>query len=84
MCTTPCGTTRFSPRFLNVFFRFVRFVGIGNARVDGFKLGHRLPSASSLLTSHIVFFLMTAPLRGPFRVRALVLVRWPRTGRLRR
>src|SRR5690348_14677508 len=30
------------------------------------------------------FFCATVPLRGPFRVRALVWVRCPRTGRLRR
>src|SRR5207244_2221555 len=30
------------------------------------------------------FFWATVPLRGPLRVRALVWVRWPRTGRLRR
>src|SRR5581483_609806 len=30
------------------------------------------------------FFCATVPLRGPLRVRALVCVRWPRTGRLRR
>src|SRR5206468_1664733 len=29
-------------------------------------------------------FLPATVLRGPLRVRALVLVRWPRTGRLRR
>ena len=29
------------------------------------------------------FFLATAALRGPFLVRAFVLVRWPRTGKLR-
>src|SRR5882672_1911776 len=32
----------------------------------------------------ITFFFAIAPLRGPLRVRALVLVRWPRTGRPRR
>src|SRR5580698_9599205 len=33
----------------------------------------------------VAFFLpATVPLRGPLRVRALVWVRWPRTGRLRR
>ena len=30
------------------------------------------------------FLFATVPLRGPLRVRALVWVRWPRTGRLRR
>src|SRR5450432_161463 len=30
------------------------------------------------------FLFATVPLRGPLRVRALVCVRWPRTGRLRR
>ena len=30
------------------------------------------------------FFLATAAFLGPLRVRALVDVRWPRTGRLRR
>ena len=32
----------------------------------------------------VFFFCATVPLRGPLRVRALVCVRCPRTGRLRR
>src|SRR3954470_3558555 len=38
----------------------------------------------SLRHGQITFFFAIAPLRGPLRVRALVLVRWPRTGRPRR
>ena len=40
--------------------------------------------AFSSVFSYSTFFFATAPLRGPLRVRALVRVRWPRTGRLRR
>src|SRR5687768_1112782 len=71
MCTKPWCTTRFSPRFLKVFF---------------FLLGALSPpaAASVFAMGYTVFFLATAPLRGPFRVRALVRVRCPRTGRLRR
>jgi hypothetical protein len=44
----------------------------------------QLEAGSWRLGSYTVFFFATAPLRGPFRVRALVFVRWPRTGRFRR
>jgi len=40
------------------------------------------PTANYFLPG--AFFLATAAFLGPFRVRALVWVRWPRTGRLRR
>src|SRR5580704_12241947 len=38
----------------------------------------------SYLRAIVFFFAATAPLRGPLRVRALVCVRCPRTGRFRR
>src|SRR5204863_5018130 len=50
-----------------------------DGRVDRFDFCHK-----NLAETYIVFFFATAPLRGPFRVRAFVLVRCPRTGRLRR
>src|SRR5581483_101743 len=54
-----------------------------------FALRHLFqPSPSALspsaLQPYTVFFLAIAPLRGPLRVRALVRVRWPCTGRPRR
>ena len=58
MCAKPWCTTRFSPRFLNVFF-----------------LGVASLAPSVLAMGYTVFFLATAPLRGPLRVRAFVLVR---------
>ena len=63
----PWWMMRFSPRFLNVFFA-------GRFPVDsGF-----CPAASVgsvLAMNYTVFFLATAPRRGPFRVRAFVFVR---------
>src|ERR1700722_16930001 len=41
------------------------------------------PYENLYLRAIVFFFAATAPLRGPLRVRALVCVRWPRTGRLR-
>ena len=40
--------------------------------------------AAALLIPPAYFFLLAIVLRGPLRVRALVLDRWPRTGRLLR
>src|SRR5690606_5921081 len=65
--------------------------GVVERRVDvGDTINHRLfdffTNTSSRL-SHICIFLrdyLRIGLRGPLRVRALVLVRWPRTGRPRR
>src|SRR5688572_23570502 len=64
MCTKPWCTTRFSPRFLNVFFFFVGLSGVPGAAFG-----------SVLAMGYTVFFLATAPLRGPLRVRELVRVR---------
>src|SRR5215471_6486863 len=67
--TRPMGTDFFS-FFLNVFF-FPVFAG-------AFAMFNPYVFA-------VAFFLFaTVPRRGPLRVRALVCVRWPRTGRLRR
>src|SRR5437764_15201821 len=69
MCTTPVWTTRFS-FFLKLFF-LPAFAG-----AFAIQTAYVLP---------VAFFLFaTVPRRGPLRVRALVCVRWPRTGRLRR
>src|SRR5471032_492920 len=40
--------------------------------------------AASAMTYLVTFFLPAIALAGPLRVRALVWVRWPRTGRLLR
>src|ERR1022692_4410653 len=69
MCTMPEWTTRFS-FFLKLFF-FVGFAGACAIRL--------------YCVLDVAFFLLaTVPRRGPLRVRALVCVRWPRTGRPRR
>src|SRR5262249_23762716 len=53
---------------------------VASCQISGFRSGNW-----KLATGHYtVFFFAIAPLRGPFRVRALVFVRCPRTGRLRR
>src|ERR1700732_4065136 len=48
--------------------------------------GHRSAITAPCFYVFVVafFFCATVPLRGPLRVRALVCVRWPRTGRFRR
>ena len=100
MWATPCGTTRFSRFFLNSFLRFDVFAGAcvgvcclffcqvstlaSNCRFSA-QLAVRLAIRLAAYFRAATFFLAaTAPLRGPLRVRALVCVRWPRTGRLRR
>src|SRR6266404_8294973 len=45
---------------------------------------HKIPVLDGIPDYTVFFLLAIAPLRGPLRVRALVLVRWPRTGRPRR
>src|SRR5437870_12287129 len=99
MCATPCGTTRRSRFFLNSFLRFAGFAGApvsGAAPCCSFatcrsvsclncaaaQFGCRGQNHPFFPTTF--FFAATAPRRGPFRVRALVCVRCPRTGRLRR
>src|SRR6202008_4897432 len=71
MDATPCGT----------FFRSLRLVPARRAPALG-----ALAVAMWLRPYFFVAFFLpaTAPLRGPLRVRALVCVRWPRTGRPRR
>ena len=52
---------------------------VGGAGRGGCRLGHDpIPS-----TYFVTFFLPAIGLAGPLRVRALVCVRWPRTGRPR-
>jgi len=69
-CTTPVWTTRFS-FFLKLFF-LPAFTGAFAIMITGYVLD-------------VAFFLLaTVPRRGPLRVRALVWVRCPRTGRPRR
>src|SRR4030095_778726 len=67
MCANPWWTMRFSPRFLNVFFRLPApsfFSGVA-------------PSAAGVVFAmfYTVFVSAPAPFRGPLRVRALVRVR---------
>src|SRR5579863_1161382 len=87
MQARPCGTTRRSRFFLNSFLRLEGFpAAAAPAPSCGFgSLANAFPLATLSYLRAMTFFLAaTAPLRGPFRVRALVCVRWPRTGRLRR
>src|SRR5262249_18868168 len=92
-CTTPWGTCLRS-FFLNAFF-LPFFSGVA-APVAAFAIilnpyraaeparGKFMPRAEDYVFAAAFFLLATVPLRGPLRVRALVWVRWPRTGRLRR
>jgi len=97
MQASPCGTARRSRFFLNSFLRLAGLAGAGVAVASCFSLATDFPSrieswAGCKYSPHpldylraATFFLAaTAPLRGPLRVRALVCVRWPRTGKLRR
>src|ERR1019366_6185748 len=77
ICTTPEWTTRFS-FFLKLFFLPALAAGLPAA----------LPALTGAFAIRsyvlpVAFFLFaTVPRRGPLRVRALVCVRCPRTGRL--
>src|SRR5580704_10740359 len=93
MHTTPCGTTRFSFFLRNSFFRFDAFAaaaaaGAAPAAAAAASLGSLATLLRLLcelyLRAMVFFFAATAPFRGPLRVRALVCVLWPRTGRFRR
>src|SRR5579859_6805894 len=92
MHTRPCGTIRFSRFLRNSFLRFDVFAGAppGAAAASFGSFATLVPlfvEAKSLqlyLRAAVFFFAATAPLRGPLRVRALVWVRCPRTGRFRR
>src|SRR5208282_452787 len=75
MCTMPVWTMRFS-FFLKLFF-FPVFTGaFAIYGVFAYVVAYVLDAA--------FFLLATVPRRGPLRVRALVWVRWPRTGSPRR
>src|SRR5436190_15623228 len=75
---TPCG----------MFFRSFFFVPARRAPAFGARavaIGSYPLDGEDRRYFFVAFFLpATAPLRGPLRVRALVWVRWPRTGRPRR
>jgi hypothetical protein len=77
-CTMPECTIFFS-FFLNVFF----FPALTGA-FDMFSSYVLTLRSRPYVFATAFFLLATAPFRGPLRVRALVCVRWPRTGRLRR
>src|ERR1039457_2456584 len=71
-CTSPWGTCLRS-FFLN--FLLLPFLSAA-AEPAALAMNYVFPA--------VFFLLATVPLRGPLRVRALVWVRCPRTGRLRR
>src|ERR1022692_622683 len=83
ICTTPVWTTRFS-FFLKLFFLPALAAGLP----AGFPAVLPVLAGAFAIRSYVLpvaFFLFaTVPRRGPLRVRALVCVRCPRTGRLRR
>src|ERR1700756_994876 len=70
-CTSPCGTC-----LRSFFLNFFVLPFLSAAEPAALAMDYVLPVA--------FFLLATVPLRGPLRVRALVCVRCPRTGRLRR
>src|ERR1035437_2450079 len=76
-CTVASACGMFFLSFLGPFFLPLAAEGFA-AAVDSVGV--------AIITYFLVpfFFPATAPLRGPFRVRAFVWVRWPRTGRFRR
>src|SRR5271155_1544438 len=80
ICTMPEWTTRFS-FFLKLFFLVLFPAALAPFTGDAFATF----AIGFLYVLEADFFLLaTVPRRGPLRVRALVWVRWPRTGRLRR
>src|ERR1700721_2565402 len=98
MCAMPWETCLRS-FFLNVFFLPFFSGAAGPPAATGFAivfqslLVRRSPLALAKVAKDqrrvyvlvaVFFFAATVPLRGPFRVRALVWVRCPRTGRFRR
>ena len=88
ICTMPVGIF-FRSFFLNVFF-FGAALAIflsSMFNVQCSKLSSKTWNFEPGTLNYFLpgaFFLATAALRGPLRVRALVDVRWPRTGKLRR
>src|SRR5580658_8769490 len=51
---------------------------------DWWKANDQGPTAGFYVFAAAFFLIATVPLRGPLRVRALVCVRCPRTGKFRR
>ena len=91
MNTIPLGMF-FRSFFLKVFF-FGAALAISLVSNSEFRVPSSEPRSEKLGTRNCelatyflpgAFFLATAALRGPLRVRAFVDVRWPRTGKLRR
>src|SRR5579872_5284617 len=80
MCTSPWGT------FLRSFFLnfLVLPLAAPAAGACAFAIVEISYGAIAYVLAAVFFLFATVPLRGPLRVRALVWVRWPRTGRLRR
>src|SRR6188472_3329553 len=88
MCAMPVDTF-FLPRFARAGAGAL--LGVAPGGVDGeaafgagglsdLDMDYGLPAGAG----PPIGFLAMSPLRGPLRVRALVCVRWPRTGRPRR
>src|SRR2546426_875286 len=80
MCAMPVRTSRRS-RFLPPFLRGVGFCSSAIPYAPAF-FGAGAPGAAGAAAAG--FFFTITPRRGPFRVRAFVCVRWPRTRPARR
>src|SRR5690348_12606610 len=78
ICATPCGTCLRSLRLNCFFLPFFSGAAAPLAGVVGFAIIYVF--AVIYVFAADFFFCATVPLRGPLRVRALVWVRWPRTG----
>src|SRR6266404_9301357 len=84
MWTIPKGTF-FRSFFLKVLPLRLPFLSVAPAPAAGLAIWSLFLFQTRYYVLEAVFFLFaTVPLRGPLRVRALVCVRCPRTGKLRR
>src|SRR5882672_7960710 len=75
-CATP------EAMFLRSRLRTRPPAGVASLPIDGpFAAAHSCGPMKIRFERYAVFFLPAMALAGPLRVRALVWVRWPRTGR---
>src|SRR5437762_8606722 len=83
MWATPVRTSRRSLR-LPPFLRGAGLPWVGSAMIYAPAFGAAAAAGAAGAAAATGFFLTMTPRVLPFRVRALVWVRWPRTGRPRR
>src|SRR5271156_4070440 len=85
--TLPCGSVIVTIVLLNVLLMWAAPCGMfffSRLRVFCPFLGAAAAFFAGGIGGYLAFFLPAMVRLGPLRVRALVLVRWPRTGRPRR